>query len=213
MHNRQGLTPSLLLSALLDYDLWPIYLLGLTWSIPATPITAYITLNLKALGFNTFQTNLLTVPAYVLFLIQLIFWTWLSERLKGNTRFFIVLVSQIWMLPLVLALELLSAKASPWIWYSVTILLVGYPYIHAILGLSSPLPGVIELLTRVGSRNYLAQCRLRPHPHSRQRAVQHVRASQQHHLVQCTSFHPSLPSCPSLYTSLPYSRCFSFPNP
>jgi hypothetical protein len=140
MHNRQGLTPSLLLSALLDYDLWPIYLLGLTWSIPATPITAYITLNLKTLGFNTFQTNLLTVPAYVLFLGQLIFWTWLSERLKGNTRFFIVLVSQIWMLPLVLALELLSPKASPWIWYSVTILLVGYPYIHAILGASSPLP-------------------------------------------------------------------------
>jgi hypothetical protein len=140
MHNRQGLTPSLLLDALLDYDLWPIYLLGLTWSIPATPITAYITLNLKALGFNTFQTNLLTVPAYVLFLGQLIFWTWLSERLKGNTRFFIVLVSQIWMFPLVLTLELLSAKASPWTWYSVTILLVGYPYIHAILGVSSLLP-------------------------------------------------------------------------
>jgi hypothetical protein len=73
----------------------------------------------------------------VLFLGQLIFWTWLSERLKGNTRFFIVLVSQIWMLPLVLALELLPAKASPWVWYSVTILLVGYPYIHAILGASS----------------------------------------------------------------------------
>lgn len=140
MHNRQGLTPSLLWNALLDYDLWPVYLLGLTWSIPATPITAYITLNLKTLGFNTFQTNLLTVPAYVLFLIQLIFWTWLSERLKGNTRFFIVLVSQIWMLPLVLTLELLPAKASPWSWYSVTILLVGYPYIHAILGVSSPLP-------------------------------------------------------------------------
>jgi hypothetical protein len=140
MHNRQGLTPSLLWSALLDYDLWPIYLLGLTWSIPATPITAYITLNLKALGFDTFQTNLLTVPAYVLFLIQLIGWTWLSEKLKGNYRFFIVLVAQIWMLPLVLTLELLPAKASPWVWYAVTALLVGYPYVHAILGASSPPP-------------------------------------------------------------------------
>ena len=140
MHNCQGLTPFLLWNALLDYDLWPVYLLGLTWSIPATPITAYITLNLKELGFNTFQTNLLTVPAYVLFLVQLIFWTWLSERLKGNVRFLIVLVSQIWMFPLVLTLELLSANASPWIWYSITILLVGYPYIHAILGESFLLP-------------------------------------------------------------------------
>lgn len=143
MHNRQGLTPSLLLNALLDFDLWPIYLLGLTWSIPATPITAYITLNLKALGFNTFQTNLLTVPAYVLFLLQLIWWTWFSERVKGHYRFWIVLTSQIWMLPLVLALELLPAKASPWAWYAVSALLVGYPYIHAILGGSLHLPNAV----------------------------------------------------------------------
>jgi hypothetical protein len=100
------------------------------------PVTAYITLNLKTLGFDTFQTNLLTVPAYVLFLIQLIFWTWLSER--WNSRFFIVLISQVWFLPLVLALELLPNGASPWAWYAVTVLLVGYPYVHAIIGRHPP---------------------------------------------------------------------------
>jgi hypothetical protein len=131
------LTPKLLLEALFDYDLWPVYLLGLTWTIPATPITAYITLNLKSLGFDTFRTNLLTIPAYVLFLIQLIFWTVLSERLKGQYRFFIVFAAQIWMFPLVLTLELLPAKASPWAWYAASALLVGYPYVHAILGESS----------------------------------------------------------------------------
>lgn len=132
MHNRQGLTPKLLWLSLLDWDLWPIYLLGLTWQIPPQPVTAYLTLNLKALGFNTFQTNLMTIPAYVLFLIQLVFWTWLSERV--NDRMTTVLVSQLWMLPIILALELLSTSASPWIWYTLSILLIGYPYVHAILG-------------------------------------------------------------------------------
>lgn len=132
MHNRQGLTLTLLWEALCDYDLWPIYILGITWTIPATPITAYLTLNLKSLGFDTFGTNLLTIPAYVLFGIQLLWWTWVSER--WNNRFGIVLVSMIWCFPLVLALELMPAGASPWAWYACSALLVGYPYIHAILG-------------------------------------------------------------------------------
>lgn len=132
MHNRQGLTLGLLWEALKDYDMWPLYLLGLTWSIPATPITAYLTLNLKELGFSTFQTNLLTIPAYVLFLIQLLWWTWVSE--KWNNRMMIVIISQAWCFPLILALELLPNSASPWAWYACSALLVGYPYIHAILG-------------------------------------------------------------------------------
>ncbi|KAK3941788.1 major facilitator superfamily domain-containing protein [Diplogelasinospora grovesii] len=152
MHNRQGLTPSLLWEALVDYDLWPIYLLGLTWSIPAQPTIAYLTLNLKGLGFGTFQTNLLTVPAWVLFLLQLIFWTWISERI--NNRFLIVLVCQIWMLPLLLALELMPANASPWAWYAVSALLVGYPYVHAILvAITSRNAGTVRTRT-VGSALY-----------------------------------------------------------
>lgn len=148
MHNRQGLAPSLLWEALCDYDMWPLYILGLTWSIPATPITAYLTLNLKQLGFNTFETSLLTIPAYVLFLIQLLSWTWVSE--KWNSRMMIVIVSQVWSFPLILALELLPSSASPWAWYACSTLLVGYPYVHAILGefnlllVSLPPPSSLE---------------------------------------------------------------------
>jgi hypothetical protein len=69
MHNRQSLNFTLLWEALTDYDLWPIYLLGLTWTIPNQPIASYLTLTLKTLGWNTFQTNLLTIPAYTLFLV------------------------------------------------------------------------------------------------------------------------------------------------
>ena len=63
MHNRQAVTPLELLRSLYDYDMWPIYLLGLTWLIPNNPMTSYLTLQLKSLGFTTFETNLLTIPA------------------------------------------------------------------------------------------------------------------------------------------------------
>jgi hypothetical protein len=132
MHNRQGITFSLFWEALTDYDMWPIYLLGLTWSLPQQPIAAYLTLTLKGLGWNTFEVNLLTIPAYVLFLLQLIFWTWISEKI--NNRFLIVLFCQVYMLPILVALEVLPAATGAWSKYVLSIMMVGYPYIHAIIG-------------------------------------------------------------------------------
>ena len=131
MHNRQAVTPKLLWQSFLDYDLWPVYLLGLTWLIPNNPITSYLTLQLKDAGFGTFKTNLLTIPAYVIFIINLLFWTWVSERV--NDRFLVGLVSQIWALPLLIALELIPGGASPWVKWVLAVLLVGAPYVHAII--------------------------------------------------------------------------------
>ena len=44
----------------------PIYLIGLTWGVPAIPPKQYLTLSLRGLGFNVFQTNLLTIPTQFL---------------------------------------------------------------------------------------------------------------------------------------------------
>ena len=62
MHNRQAITPKRLWEALKDYDLWPLYAIGLIEFIPSTPPVTYITLTLRNLGFNPFTTNLLTIP-------------------------------------------------------------------------------------------------------------------------------------------------------
>ena len=113
--------------------MWPIYLLGLSWTIPNQCATSYLTLILESLDFDTFQTNLLTVPAYVLFTLQLLFWTWISERI--DNRLLIVFFCQIYMFPLAVALEVLPAgKAFAWSRYVLNALLVGFPYVHAILG-------------------------------------------------------------------------------
>ncbi|PLN82261.1 MFS general substrate transporter [Aspergillus taichungensis] len=131
MHNRQAVTPKMLWSALCDYDMWLIYLLGLTWMIPNTPATTYITLNLKALGFSTFETNLLTIPSYVIFIINLLFWSWVSERF--NQRFLLGVVSEVWCLVLLIALVVLPDDASPWARWIINVLLIGAPYVHAVV--------------------------------------------------------------------------------
>ena len=131
MHNREALSLRQLWYSLSDYDMWPIYLLGLTWLIPNYPMTQYLTLQLRAAGFGTFETNLLTIPAYVLFIIQLLWWTWLSEKI--SQRFLVGLVSQVWALPLLVALETLPRKAGPWLKWALSTLLVGHPYVHAII--------------------------------------------------------------------------------
>ncbi|KAE8132456.1 major facilitator superfamily domain-containing protein [Aspergillus pseudotamarii] len=131
MHNRQAVTLKMLWEALCDYDMWPIYLLGLTWMIPNSPATNYITIQLKSLGFGTFETNLLTIPAYVIFIINLLVWTWISERFYQ--RLILGVGSMLWCLVLLIALETLPDNASPWSRWIINILLIGAPYVHAII--------------------------------------------------------------------------------
>jgi hypothetical protein len=153
MHNRQGLSGKALWASLTDYDLWPIYLIGLTWTVPFTPEASYISLTTKALRFNTFETNLLTIPGYTLFILQLLFWTWLSEKI--GQRLLIGLISQIWALPLLIAIEVLPAKTTvhlDWAKWAISTLIIGYPYAHAILvALTSRNSGTVRTRTVASS--------------------------------------------------------------
>ncbi|KAJ6780948.1 hypothetical protein PWT90_05375 [Aphanocladium album] len=154
MHNRQGLSLTDFKNAITDYDLWPIYLFGLSWGIPFTPPAAYITLTTKALGFSTVETSLLTIPAYTIFIVQLLLWTWISERI--NQRVLINLATQIWALPLLIALVALPPvfTNSNWIKWVLSTLLIGHPYMHAILvALTSRNAGSVRTRT-VGSSLY-----------------------------------------------------------
>ena len=131
MHNREPVTPKMMWDALKDYDMWLIYLVGLVWMIPFTPATNYISIELKAMGFGTFETNLLTIPAYVIFIISLLSVTWVSERF--NVRLLLGVFAQIWCMVVLIALETLPDDTSAWVRWILNTLLIGSPYVHAIL--------------------------------------------------------------------------------
>jgi hypothetical protein len=131
MHNRQALSFQMIKDCLTDWHMYPIYIIGLCWQLPTIPMGAYLTLQLRSIGFSTFDTNLLTVPAYLLFIFQLLFWTQVSERV--NQRFLIGLATQMWALPLILILLWMPVDVNHWAKYAVLALLVGHPYVHAIL--------------------------------------------------------------------------------
>jgi hypothetical protein len=119
---------------------------------------AYLTLQLRSIGFDTFETNLLIIPANVLFIIQLIFWTWLSERV--NQRFLIGCLSQLWSFPILIALILIPANASAWVKWTLSSLLVGHVYVHAIIvAITSRNAGTVRLRT-VASAFYNMMCQV-----------------------------------------------------
>lgn len=116
---------------LTDYHMWPIYLLGLTWLMPTVPMNQYLTLVLKDAGYGTFTTNLLTIPAYCIFILNLLFWCFLSEKI--NERFLLATVSQFWVLPLLVALETLPTTRSPWATWILSVLIYAMPYFHPVI--------------------------------------------------------------------------------
>ncbi|KAK1658892.1 major facilitator superfamily transporter [Colletotrichum godetiae] len=129
MHNRQAITPKLLLKSLADWELWPIYIFGLLWEIPSGPPDQYLTLTLRNLGFNTNDTNLLSIPPQFLGAIFMLIMTYLSEI--WDTRALFGAFTQLWYLPNLIGMAVLPADASPWAQYAVVTVLLSYPSPHA----------------------------------------------------------------------------------
>ncbi|KAK3900016.1 major facilitator superfamily domain-containing protein [Staphylotrichum tortipilum] len=131
MNNRQAVGPSLLWKAIKDWELWPLYLIGLTAYIPPSPPNTYLSYILRKLGFSVFQANLLAIPSQFLFAVNLLIITWVSKRF--GERAIVSSLSNIWIFPWMVALVLLPADGSPWARYAVLTGLLSYPYCHAIL--------------------------------------------------------------------------------
>ncbi|KAI1264539.1 MFS general substrate transporter [Xylariaceae sp. FL1019] len=131
MHNREPITLELLWNCLTDFDLWPVYLLGLVHQIPATPPTQYFTLVLRSLKFTTLQTNLLTIPTVLVHAISVLGLTYLAEIVDQLSL--VASLGQIWMLPFLTWLAVVDlGEASRWTQWAILTLLLGYPLAHAI---------------------------------------------------------------------------------
>lgn len=155
MHNREPVTPKLLWKSLMDFDLWPLYIIGLMFQIPTVPMTSYLTLTLKNLGWSTFNVNLLTIPYYVAhsrYFLTLAIWhlvliftspvftmlglTYLGEL--WNELTLTAMIGQLWTLPLLIAMVALNlATTNNWVVYAILVLLLIYP--NGTLGAVFPL--------------------------------------------------------------------------
>ena len=140
MHNREGLTVMKIWKILKDWRMWPIYVLGIifmgtflcrgyaarTYLHPPVPVTTpqtYLTLSLRNLGFSTTQSNLLSIPSKVLGMLLLLVFCYLSEVV--NSRISVLVLLQLWALPLLIALYTFTTNTSPWAYYAVVTLIVG----------------------------------------------------------------------------------------
>ncbi|KAK7703381.1 hypothetical protein SLS64_009050 [Diaporthe eres] len=129
MHNREPITLPMLWKSLKDYDLWPIYIIGILFEIPTAPPKTYLTLSLKALGFTTFNTTLLTIPVTIFAAINMLWVTYLTERFHQIA--IIGLLAQIWVLPLLIVEYTSITELSSWGQYALTFIILGQPSVHA----------------------------------------------------------------------------------
>ncbi|GME42256.1 phthalate transporter [Neofusicoccum parvum] len=131
MHNREALTPKMLWQSLRDFDIWPLYLLGLTFQIPMSTPSNYLTLTLKTLGFDTFTTNLLVIPSQVLHIFTMLGITYLAEVI--NSLCLTAVISQIWALPFVIVLYVMDInKLNQWVAWAIMTIFLSYPSPHPI---------------------------------------------------------------------------------
>ncbi|KAK2038774.1 major facilitator superfamily transporter [Colletotrichum somersetense] len=130
MYNRQGLSVRQIWECSKDYDMWPLYALGLLFGLPKYPVTQYLTLSLRDLKFNVIQANLLSIPNIIGSSATMLLITAVSELL--NNRSFIAMAEDAWLLPCFVALIALPDPISPWAYFAIATVLLSFPYTHPI---------------------------------------------------------------------------------
>jgi hypothetical protein len=126
MHNREPLTPALLWKSMKDYDLWPIYILGLTFQTPMSTTANYLTLFLRRFGFDTFNTNLLVIPSKIWHVVNMLCVTYAAEIFGELT--FISMIGQLWALPAIVLLNVVDLnQVNKWFAWGVMTVLLSYP--------------------------------------------------------------------------------------
>ncbi|KAK9354709.1 major facilitator superfamily domain-containing protein [Lipomyces doorenjongii] len=130
MHNRQALNFRMLWDSLCDFDLWPIYLIGLVFGMPSSPVGTYLTLTFRGLGFTTLQTTLLVLPQQLLSLVTLLAITYLSQM--TNERSYMGILAQLMHLGFMIPLRIFSQSTNRWVRYSIVSLFLASPSTHAI---------------------------------------------------------------------------------
>ncbi|KAI0885552.1 major facilitator superfamily domain-containing protein [Annulohypoxylon maeteangense] len=128
MNTRQGVDLKGLWMALCDFDLWPIYIASFVYKMVPGVFEQYLTLVLRDLGFDTFNSNLLAIPAQVAGIFTTLIPTYLSEI--WDERSLMSVFAQVWILPNIIALAVLPNGTSPWTKYAIMSIVISRPYLQ-----------------------------------------------------------------------------------
>jgi hypothetical protein len=130
------LTLRQILLSILNYRMWPLYLMALTWQLQTFPINQYLTTNLLHMALETYQRQLAHLPSPAIWVFNTLAFTFISEWL--DERLILSTLSQIWVLPMLVANFCLPTDRDLWHTWVLTMLGCAQPYVHAILlGLAS----------------------------------------------------------------------------
>ncbi|KAK4215491.1 major facilitator superfamily domain-containing protein [Rhypophila decipiens] len=114
-----------------DKSLWGLYFIGLVAYVPATPVSGYLTLIFRSLGFSTLATNMLSIPSAFLQICLMLGLAYSSEYF--NERTWHCFFGEFWAGPLLVALITLPDGGREWTRYTLVTLISGYPYFHPIV--------------------------------------------------------------------------------
>lgn len=131
MNNRQGVSFKNTIKTLGEFDLWPIFIQGIMAFIPFQPVTNYISLILRQMGYSTFMSNVLVIPGQFLFLLNLPLFVFLSKYFKEKA--IMAGFSNVVILPFIAAIVALPNDTNNWVKYVLLIGILSQPYTHAIL--------------------------------------------------------------------------------
>ncbi|OJJ49947.1 hypothetical protein ASPZODRAFT_59291 [Penicilliopsis zonata CBS 506.65] len=131
MHNREAITFSLLRKSLFDFDLWPLYIIGLVFQMPYWTLSPYFTLLMKDFGFSTYQVILLAMPYSGINLVTRLGITYASEIF--NSLAVMCIFAQLWTLPFLIYMNVVDfSNVNKWVAWTVLTLVLGFPQTHPI---------------------------------------------------------------------------------
>ncbi|QPG73891.1 hypothetical protein FOA43_001206 [Brettanomyces nanus] len=145
MNNRQSISWKHIFRTLASPDMWPIFIQGITAFIPFQPVSQYISLILKGMGYSTFMSNVLAIPGQFWFLINLPAVVYLSHKLKEKSL--CAGIANLFILPFVIAIVAYPVDGNKWVKYVLLTGIVSEPYTHAILA-----AWVSQISNNVGTR-------------------------------------------------------------
>lgn len=126
MHNREPVGLKELWSSLSDYDLIPIYLVRLFIDIGTMPVSGYLQLTLRKMGFSTFKTNALTIPYNIISVFTMFAIDYLAKITKSSSTG--LLVIPIWMAVCLIPLRYWpQAQKNIWGTYALLTVLLSHP--------------------------------------------------------------------------------------